>query len=74
MKVLWLGSSNDVNDAVPEPQRTIAVAATQFTQATGVPIEVEFRKIWPGPELPALVERWLGRYEPDMVVIHTNSY
>ncbi len=50
------------------------MAAKRFTEETGLPVEQICRVIWPAPGLADLVSRWLERYEPEMVVIHTNSY
>lgn len=74
MQILWLSTSNDINPRIPEDQRAPAVAKRRLEQATGLSFDVEVRKMWPTPDLPPRVDRWLDRYEPDIVFIIVPSY
>lgn len=74
MKVLWLTNSDDVGDTVPEDQRSFRVAARLVEAATGEPVEVTPRVIWPSAQLPDLIDEWIERYEPDIVVFKINGF
>jgi len=74
MKLLWLGTSNDIEGYLPEEQRSPALAAKMLSEATGLPVDVRARAIWPTADLPALVERWMERDTPDMVFLRVVTY
>jgi hypothetical protein len=76
VKVLWLTNSDDLGQAspVPEEQRSYRLAARRFEERTGEPAEMIPRVIWPSPKLPGLIDEWIERYEPDMVMFRINGY
>ncbi len=74
MRVLRLGNSADSDPAVSEERRIHVVAARVFTAETGLPVDHVLRIAWPSSELPGLMEAWLHRYEPDMVVFVVNGF
>lgn len=74
MKVLRLGQSDQRIGGVPEHARTWYVAGEVLARATGEPVETVLREIWPEPSLPDLVDRWIERYQPDLVFMKTNDY
>lgn len=74
INLLRLGSSNDVFAGVPEDLRAGAVAARILGSAAGETVETVSRVIWPGPELPDLLDRWLDRYRADVVALKINWF
>lgn len=45
-----------------------------MAEVTGDAVETVQRVAWPGPELPAIVARWLANYEPDVVFIRIPAF
>lgn len=74
MRLLRLGTSGDVDPAIPEHERMPAIAASVFTLATGEAVEREARVARPTPELPVLLDRWMQRSDPEMVVFVVNVF
>ena len=74
MKILRLGVSHDVRDDVPLEDRQHVVAERMLEDATEHDWETVIKSIWPTEELPALVEKWVNREQPDMVVLFLAGY
>lgn len=74
MKVLRLGQSDQRIPGVPDSSRTWFVAQEVLAAAIGEPVETVLREIWPQPSLPDLVDRWIERYQPDLVFMKTTDY
>jgi hypothetical protein len=74
VRILRLTNSNDELAAIPENLRASAITDRIVSEAVGEPVETVVRLFWPGPELPAILERWLARYEPDVVLIRCASF
>ncbi len=74
MRVLRLGNSADNDPNVPDDERMHVIAGRLFTAETNEPVEHVLRVAWPSPELPGLLDGWLTRYEPDMVVFVVNGF
>ncbi len=74
MRILRLTNSDDFNGRIAEESRTPAVAQRTFEQATGLSAETTTRVIWPDDELPTLIDRWLDRFEPDLVMLAISSF
>lgn len=73
MKILRLSDSDDIGE-VREAQRGFRVVERVLAEATGEPVETLVRVIWPSPALPDLVEGWVDRYQPDLVIFKANGY
>ena len=74
MKILWLSNSDEVQEDVPPESRASHLAATLVEAGIGEPVEVIPRVIWPSPQLPGIIDGWMDRYSPDMVVFHVNGF
>lgn len=74
INLLRLGSSNDVFPGVPEHLRAGAIAGSVLATAAGEAVETVERVIWPDPELPDLIDRWLDRYRADVVSLKVNTF
>lgn len=74
MKILRLTNSNDVLESIPEHLRAAAIADDVVFALTGERPETITRVVWPGPELPAIVARWIDRYAPDLVFMRASSF
>lgn len=74
MRVLKLGTSNDLTTVIPEEDRSYRVTERFLHEATGLPVEVIPRIIWPGAQLPGLIDQWLDKYQPDLVLLIVNPY
>jgi hypothetical protein len=69
MKILRLGNSDDLNPAVPVEDQGWFISQNFIERAIGEPVETVVRPIWPGTELPGLVEKWIAESEPDLVFL-----
>lgn len=74
MRILRLTNSDDINPRVAEGSRSPAVLERLFTEATGEPAETVLRIIWPDPALRGLIDGWLDRYHPDIVLFVVSSF
>lgn len=74
MRILRLSHSGDFFPGVPEEARSAQITARAVEAATGQPVETISRRLWPTPELPDLVEAWIPRYKPDVVIFWVNNY
>jgi hypothetical protein len=74
MKLLWMGSSNDVNPELPAQRLTPALVVDRLERELGTSIEMETRNVWPSARLPSLVERWVAETGPDLAVMKTRAY
>ncbi|MCC6382893.1 MAG: hypothetical protein IT304_10320, partial [Dehalococcoidia bacterium] len=72
--LLRLCNSNDTYAGVPEQLRAGAIASDLLAAAAGEPVDTVSRVIWPDPTLPDLVDRWLDRYQPDVVSLKINTF
>ena len=74
MKLLWLGTSQDVDGFLPEEQRAPAGVGRRLGELLETDVTVDVRYIWPNERLPALVGSWLESVAPDMVYIDVSPY
>jgi hypothetical protein len=74
MKVLRLGNSNDTTASVPEELKSPAAANAILAAASGEPVDMLTRMMWPSEQIPGLVEKWLREYEPDLVLVIINAF
>lgn len=72
MRLLRLTNSSDTYEGVPEVQRAHRIADDLFTELTGEPVEPVLKLFWPDASLPDVVERWVARYEPDVVFMRAS--
>ncbi|MGE0597846.1 MAG: hypothetical protein AB7J35_11880 [Dehalococcoidia bacterium] len=76
MKILGLVGS-DVhggNANIPKQDLYPERMVVGLEKALGEGVEVVSRAVWPTPELPALVDRWMREFEPDLVVFSVSGY
>ena len=69
MRVLRLGNSEDTSPGIPDEARAWYFAGKRLEEVSGEPVETVLRPIWPGRELPALLDGWLDDHQPDVVFI-----
>jgi hypothetical protein len=74
MRLLWLGASEIESAELPPEALTQNVAARLLGDAAGAEVEVLTRRVWPSPNMPDAVERWLERLKPDLVYLWVSSY
>lgn len=74
MRVLKVGSSNAFAGDTPDELRTEAVSDVLMEAVTGERWETVVKSHTPSPTLPQAVERWLDRYQPDLVSIWPNVF
>ena len=67
MKILRLGNSEDVSPGIADSERAWYLSARLIEDAIGEPVETVVRPIWPGHELPGIVDGWINEHQPDMV-------
>lgn len=74
MRLLRLTNSYDIDPAISAEGNKVSVCDRLLASATGEEVETTVRIIWPDPPLPGLIDRWLDRYEPDLVYLVVTSY
>jgi hypothetical protein len=74
LRVLRLTNSTDMDPRVPDDQKAPWLAVREFGDSIGEDIELTVKMIWPSQSLPALVDRWLDEFQPDVVVLCVNSF
>ena len=74
MHILRLSHSGDTFPGVPEEARSASITARAIQAATGKPVDTTSRHLWPAQELPDLIESWIARYQPDVVIFWVNCY
>ena len=74
MRILRLSHSGDTHPGVPEAKRSFSLTAQAIEAATGEPVETTCRVVWPRREVPDLVDSWIERYRPDIVIFWLNCY
>lgn len=74
MRILRLTNSNDFTSDVSEDARGYRVIEAALAQVTGEPVETIPRRIWPSDSLPDTVDRWIEKYQPDLVFLKFNNF
>lgn len=74
MRILRLGTSDDLLPTVAEHERGYRIIEQVLAAETGEPVETIVRDIWPDAALPEVVGRWMDRYEPDVVSLKVSSF
>ncbi|MBA4179087.1 MAG: hypothetical protein C0506_00720 [Anaerolinea sp.] len=74
LRILRLGNSNDAVLAIPEHLRAPSIADAMLAEASGEQVEAVNKTMWPTPDFPEILDRWLDRYAPDVVLMQINAY
>ncbi len=74
MKVLWLTNSDEVHGDIPDEVRTSRQTARLLEAAASETVEIIPRVIWPSPQLPDIIDGWMERYSPDIVLFQMNGF
>ncbi|MCC6381644.1 MAG: hypothetical protein IT304_04005 [Dehalococcoidia bacterium] len=74
MKVLWLGHSEHVRETLAPEERLPAVLTRAIAAGTGEEVELVARRVWPAPNMPDLVDDWVTRVAPDVVVFKVTPF
>ena len=72
--VLRFASSLDFTGELPPGARAWEVAERILAEASGRPVRTISKPVWPNAKLPAILERWIDEFEPDIVLICISSY
>ncbi len=74
MRLLKLCTSDEVAGDLPPEVRAGAITAQYLEEHLGQPCELNMRVVWPNERLPALLERWVGEFQPDLVLLCVNPF
>lgn len=74
MRVLRLGNSEDVSPGIADEDRAWYIASSMLAAESGEPVETTVKPIWPTPDLPARIARWIEEYQPDLVFLKVTWY
>lgn len=74
MRVLLLGNSNDSGEWFDEGPRRHELVQSLLAEASGEPVEVIPKTIWPNEGLERVIEGWIERYQPDVVYLTMAAY
>lgn len=74
MRILRLGNSEDFSTRVEERERAWHIAQSNLEAIVGEPVETVLRPIFPSPELPGLVRKWLDETPPDIAFLKVSWY
>jgi len=74
MRILRLATSDDVRPTVADHERGYHIVERALAAETGEDVETIMREIWPDPELPDVLGRWIERFEPEVVSLKVSSF
>ncbi len=74
VRVLKLCTSDDLAGDLADDARAYRVAERTIREATGEDVQTTLKAIWPDRALPDVVENWLVRYQPDLVLFVVSGY
>jgi hypothetical protein len=74
IRVLRVSNSQDTFGTFDDEVRPYRVAARMLEEAEGRPVETIVHVAWPTENLPEVIDRWLDRYEPDMLYLKVIDY
>lgn len=74
IRVLRMGTSDAWAGEVPPELRQHAVLGRELERALGEPVEVTVEGGWPNSRWSAMVERWIGEFRPDIVLLEPNWF
>lgn len=74
MRILRLGNSEDISPGLEDQQRAWYIGARELEAAIGEPVEIVVRPIFPTPDLPQLVRKWIDEAQPDLVFLKVTWY
>ena len=74
MRILRLTNSTDTHSGVAPEMRATAVVERVVSAAIGEAVESMVRPIWPTPDLPSHVDRWIESFQPDVVFLRAASF
>lgn len=74
MRLLYLGNSSDLRGEVAAADRRAALGGSRLEEATGEPVEVLIKFIWPSERLAGVVESWVRELEADLVLLNVSSW
>jgi len=73
MKLLWLATSNEAEGYLPEEERIPFIVKARLAELLETKVAIEVRAVWPNRRLPSLVESWMAKHEPDLVLLQPSS-
>lgn len=74
VRVLRLGNSYDIDPNIPKDENKVTVSDRILGEGSDETVETTVRTIWPDPALPDLIDKWLDRYRPEVVLLVVSSY
>ncbi len=74
MRILRLTNSYDTDPAISVEDNKSTLCELLLAERTGETVETTSRIIWPDPVLPELIQKWMERYQPDVVLLVVSSY
>jgi len=74
MRILRLTNSSDLHAGVAPELRAAAIVERVVGHATGEAVESMVRAIWPTPDLPNRIDRWIERFQPDVIFLRSTSF
>jgi hypothetical protein len=69
VRFLRLTTSVDIYGNVPAEVRAPAVVERELSEAIGRPVQTTMKVIWPRESMAGIIRRWMGKYQPDLVLI-----
>lgn len=69
-----MGASETIAGPFPPGERASGIASRILAGATGEPVDLVVRRVWPSADLPAIVDEWLARYRPELVQISMSTF
>lgn len=74
MKMLRIGTSDDVYGPLEPPQRSWHIVQERLAEWLGEPVETILKSAWPNDAYAHVIERWIEREKPDAVFLGVASY
>jgi len=74
VNLLLLGNSNESVQWFEGGETSEDIVRRRWSEEFGQPAEVTAKSIWPDVKFPATLEKWLVKYQPDIVYLKTVSF
>lgn len=74
VKLLLIGNSNDVVQWAGTGESTEDALRRLLSEEFHEPAEVTVKSIWPAATFPATLQKWLDRYQPDVVYLNVVGF
>lgn len=74
MKLLRIGTSDDMHGPLAAEERSWHIVQRRLSESLGEPVETVLKSAWPNEAYADVIERWVEKERPDAVFLAVSSY